>query len=89
MWYVYILRSEKQKNWIYIGSTNNLQRRLTEHLTGLSLTTKRFLPVYLEAYIAVKSDRQARGLEKYFKAGSGKVILRKRILTDEARWRRA
>jgi len=84
MQYVYILKSKKQKNWIYVGSTNNLQRRVSEHQAGLSLSTKALSPVYLVAYIAIKSDRQARGLEKYLKVGSGKAVLKKRILTDEA-----
>jgi len=38
----------------------------------------------LEAFIAVKTESKARELEKYFKTGSGKAILKKRILTDEA-----
>lgn len=84
MWYVYILKSKKQKKWIYAGSTNNLKRRIAEHKNGLSLSTKAFLPIYLVAYIAVRTKKQARNLEKYLKAGSGKAILKKRILADEA-----
>jgi hypothetical protein len=38
----------------------------------------------LVAYVAVRSERKARELEKYFKTGSGKAVLKKRILTDEA-----
>jgi hypothetical protein len=37
----------------------------------------------LAGYIAVPNSQKARELEKYFKAGSGKAILKKRILTDE------
>jgi hypothetical protein len=37
------------------------------------------------AYVAESSERKARELEKYFKTGSGKAVLKKRILTDEAR----
>ena len=39
----------------------------------------------LVAYVAVPTERKARKLEKYFKTGSGKAVLKKRILTDEAR----
>ena len=85
MWYVYILKSKNTKNWIYVGSTNNLKRRLTEHQTGKSISSKPYLPIILSAYIAVATESQARGLEKYLKTGSGKAILKKRILTDEAR----
>lgn len=34
----------------------------------------------LEAYVAVKTEQKARQLEKYFKTGSGKAVLYKRIL---------
>ena len=83
MWYVYILRS-KNSRFIYIGSTNDLQRRLREHNEGLSQSTKHFRPFEIEAFIAVKTENKAGELERYFKTGSGKAILKKRILTDEA-----
>ena len=84
MWYIYFLESRINNNWIYVGSTNDLKRRLAEHISGKSKTTRKFLPVTLVAYIAVKTGRQARNLEKYLKVGSGKAILKKRILSDEA-----
>jgi len=84
MWYVYFLKSRKTKNWIYIGSTNNLKRRFKEHQSGKSLSAKPFLPIILVAYIAVLTEKQARNLEKYFKTGSGKAILKKRVLSGEA-----
>jgi len=31
----------------------------------------------------VRTEEKARELEKYFKTGSGKAILKKRILTDK------
>jgi putative endonuclease len=83
MWYVYIIKSVKS-NFIYIGSTNKLKRRIEEHNLGLSHSTAHYRPFDLEAYVAVKTEQKARTLEKYFKTGSGKAILKKRILTDEA-----
>lgn len=83
MWYVYFLNSLSH-NFLYVGSTNNLERRLEEHNNGLSVSTKHYLPFEIEAYVAVKTESNARELEKYFKSGSGKAILKKRILTDEA-----
>lgn len=84
MYYVYFLKSKRKSGWVYIGSTNNLERRLIEHLDGLSKYTKPYLPVYLDSYIAVSSESRCRVLERYFKTGSGIAILRKRILSDEA-----
>jgi putative endonuclease len=79
MWYVYILRSIIDKK-LYIGSTDNIRRRLAEHNSGKVDSTKSRLPFSLEAYIAVKDKARAIELEQYFKTGSGKAILQKRIL---------
>ena len=82
MWYVYILKMADGE--YYVGSTNDLKRRIKEHETGQGISTKWRLPVTLEAYIAVKSEQKASNIEKYLKTSSGKATLRKRILPDEA-----
>jgi predicted GIY-YIG superfamily endonuclease len=83
MWYVYILKSELDGK-LYVGSTDDLKRRLREHEQGRSKSTKNRRPLTLEAYIAVKEESLARSLEEYLKTGSGIATLRKRILTSEA-----
>jgi len=85
MWYVYFLMSQKHKKYIYVGSTNNLERRLAEHNHKESrLSTAPYRPLTLSGYIAVQTEKKARKLETYFKGGSGKAFLKKRILPDEA-----
>jgi predicted GIY-YIG superfamily endonuclease len=81
MFYVYVLRCGNGD--LYIGSTNNLKLRIIQHESGKtkSLKNKKFK---LESYIAVKTEDKARELEKYLKTGSGRAIIKKRILTDEA-----
>ncbi len=79
MWYVYILKSLKDDN-LYVGSTNSIRRRLTEHNFGKVDSTRNRAPFILEAYIAVKDQVKAIELEQYFKTGSGKAVLQKRIL---------
>ena len=86
-WYVYFLVS-LSRDFVYVGSCNNLNRRMFEHNEGLVQSTKSYKPLELAAYVAVKTEGRARELEKYFKTGSGKAILRKRILADEVRRRR-
>ncbi len=83
MWYVYILRSAADGK-LYVGSTNDLKRRLEEHQEGRCEWTRSRRPLRLEAYVAVKTDALARSLEEYLKTGSGIATLRKRILTSEA-----
>ena len=82
MWHVYVIKS-KSNSFLYIGSTNNLTRRLTEHNEGRSRSTVPYRPYELISYVFVPTEKHARKLEKYFKSGSGKTILKKRILDDE------
>lgn len=82
MWFVYIIRSVEHKI-LYVGSTNDLQRRIAEHNRGACRSTKPYFPYVLISYIATQSEQQARRLERYFKTGSGKTILKMRILNDE------
>ena len=72
MYYVYILFSLKD-NQLYIGYTNNLDRRMKEHFGGKNLATKNRLPlklIYHEVYLKW-SDAKRR--EKYLKGGNGRA----------------
>lgn len=79
MHFAYIIKS-KTHNFFYIGSTDNLKRRIGEHNNGKSKFTSKFKPfkcVYLEGY-ATKEDALDREKSlKYF----GKVYaqLKRRI----------
>jgi predicted GIY-YIG superfamily endonuclease len=77
MWYVYFLQLKNGD--VYVGSTNDLERRFSSHQAGQVLSTKRNLPVKLKSYVAVESEALARELEIYFKSGSGKAFANKRF----------
>ena len=79
MWYVYIIESSVDKKH-YIGSTNDLKCRLSEHNSGSVVATKPRIPFKLVSYIAVETENQARNLEKYLKTGSGFSFIKKRVL---------
>ena len=81
-WFVYFLKSTTH-DWIYVGITRNVRRRFKEHNDGLVQSTRSYRPLKLVAYIAVENAKKARELERYFKVGSGKAFLKKRILTDD------
>lgn len=78
MWYVYFLQLSNDD--IYVGSTNDLKRRFSAHQAGHVLSTKSYIPAVLKSYIAVETEEHARGLEAYFKSGSGKAIALKRLI---------
>jgi len=78
MWYVYFLQLANGD--IYVGSTNDLRRRVASHRRGDVVSTKSNLPVKLRAYVAIETEVMARRLERYFKSGSGKAVATKRFL---------
>jgi putative endonuclease len=80
MYYVYVLLSEKDKNF-YIGFSESVDQRLDEHNAGKNASTKLRRPlklIYCEGHTS-KSDALRR--EKYFKSSKGKATL-KQILKD-------
>lgn len=78
MWYVYFL--QLSNDHIYVGSTNDLKRRISSHQDGHVQSTKAYLPAVLKSYIAVETEQHARELEVYFKSGSGKAVALKRLI---------
>lgn len=77
MWYVYFLWLSNGDT--YVGSTDDLRRRVTSHEQGRVTSTKAYLPVTLQSYVAVQTEGNARDLERYFKSGSGKAFAKKRF----------
>ncbi len=68
MYYVYILKSEKDKK-IYIGYTSNLKLRYKEHHNGEVKSTKNRRPLELIYYEAYKNKKDAQDRENYLKGG--------------------
>jgi len=77
-WYVYVLRSLKDRMF-YIGSTNDLKRRLQQHQRGENTSTAKRLPVELIYFEGHQSKDDALRREKYFKTTKGKVTLRQML----------
>jgi len=66
MFYVYFIKSKKDSS-IYLGSTNDLVRRMKEHNTGKSYYTKDKYPYELVYYEAYKIEKDARLRESNLK----------------------
>jgi predicted GIY-YIG superfamily endonuclease len=64
MYYVYIL---KWNNKHYIGYTNNLERRLSEHKRWNTITTKILWIHTLLGYFEKETKEEAQKLEKIIK----------------------
>ena len=75
MYYVYALKSLIRK-YIYVGLTDNIQRRMAEHNGEKEKTTRAYAP--FKAILIEKYDSRmaARKREKYLKSGAGKEYLK-------------
>ena len=73
MYYVYVLRSEKDSR-LYIGFTSNLRQRFENHNKGLNTSTKNRRPLKLIYYEAFENEKDARNKEIFYKSGGVKGV---------------
>jgi len=78
MYYVYVIRSQKDKHF-YVGFTSDLNRRLKRHNDGLVESTRPRKPFDLVYYEACVNKQDAIRREKYLKSTYGKRYIRNRI----------
>ena len=72
MWYVYVLKSEKNGRY-YIGHTQNLDERLRMHNSGKTKSPKGYLPVNIihTEVLETKQDAYKREMQiKSYKGGN-------------------
>lgn len=66
MHFVYFVKSDKDKSY-YVGSTENVERRVQEHNVGKTKSLKSKLPVQLVYTEQFESKTDARKREIYLK----------------------
>lgn len=72
---VYILLSLKDHR-TYTGSTDNIERRLTQHNSGQVKSTKDRLPLKLLFTESFETIKEARKREQWWKSGAGRRKLK-------------
>lgn len=80
MYKVYVLQSTKD-NTLYIGYTENLDRRINEHNLGLSCYTNQHKPYKCITAFSFLVKTDAERFEEYLKSGYGRRFL-KSMLKD-------
>ena len=75
MFYVYVLQSNKNKQ-LYVGRTDNLQKRIKQHQDRKTFTTNRLNPMTLVFYESFFDKKDAIRRERYLKTSKGKSSLR-------------
>ncbi len=78
--YVYIIQSLNLQDQIYVGCTEDLKKRLSNHNTGTTPHTAKYLPWKLIFYAGFENKFKAYEFEKFLKSGSGREFRNKRLL---------
>lgn len=78
MFYVYILKSEKDNN-LYIGFSKDLKERVKSHNLGLNTSTSYRKPLRLIYYEGYTVEKDARKREKFLKTGCGHEVIYKQL----------
>lgn len=73
MYYIYILKLSNFK--YYTGITNNINRRLKEHINGRSISTRKHLPIALMFLTDTFNRKIARRIEKKIKNKGAKKFM--------------
>ncbi|MBI4122903.1 MAG: GIY-YIG nuclease family protein [Parcubacteria group bacterium] len=75
---VYILRSERDGN-LYIGCTEDLNKRIAIHQSGRVRSTKNRLPIKLIYSEQYEDKYEAFRIERFYKTAKGKRALKAKM----------
>lgn len=79
MYYTYVLLFKKQSPKFYVGSTEDIEQRLSQHRSGSVTTTKGASKIDLVYFEGCKNKTDARKRELQLKTGFGRGYINKRI----------
>jgi putative endonuclease len=78
MYYVYVLRSKKDRKF-YVGYIADLRKRMEHHSKGVVESTRNRRPLELVYYEACVKQQDALHREKYLKTAYGKRYIMNRL----------
>jgi putative endonuclease len=71
---VYLLRSKRNRNRVYVGLCSNMKHRLAEHNSGECKTTSNYRPWEVDVTVYFREKEKAHAFERYLKTGSGRAF---------------
>ncbi len=77
MYFVYSLQNKNGA--YYVGKTNDIERRLSEHMSGQCSHTADLGPWELVFYVALTDKVKADKFELYLKTGSGRAFIKNHL----------
>ncbi len=79
--YVYVLRSIKfERN--YVGFTKDVEKRLLDHNSGRTKSTKPYKPWKIMFFEQFSSKAEALSREKFLKTGQGRDFIKQKLLAS-------
>ena len=78
--FAYVVKSDNH-DFYYKGHSEDLEKRLLQHNSGMTESIRPFLPVSLVYYESFQTRAQAIAREKYFKSAAGRRYLSKKLNT--------
>jgi putative endonuclease len=78
-YFVYVLESEIDGR-LYKGQTRDINKRILEHNSGKTKSTKGYKPWKLVYFEKFETRDEAVLREKFFKTGSGRELLKYKLL---------
>jgi len=80
MYYVYIIQSISHPDQIYVGCTEDIKKRLSNHNSGTTSHTDKYKPWKIVVYIAFEDKTKAYDFEAFLKSGSGREFRDRRLV---------
>ncbi len=77
-YYAYILRSQVDGR-LYKGHASNVEKRLKEHNSGKTKSTKGYIPWEIVYYEEFETKGEAIEREKFFKTGFGREYIKSKL----------
>jgi predicted GIY-YIG superfamily endonuclease len=81
--FVYVLRSESDRERRYVGIAEKVEERLRWHNTGPCGYTVTHRPWSIAVSIEFPTERDAVRFERYLKSGSGRAFAKRHFAPDE------
>jgi predicted GIY-YIG superfamily endonuclease len=82
--FVYILRSESDRDRHYVGLTANVDERLEWHNSGPSGQTIRHRPWRVIVIVELGDESTALRFERYLKSGSGRAFAKRHFAPSKS-----
>jgi putative endonuclease len=78
MFYAYVLKSIKH-DYFYKGHCHDLEKRISQHNSGMTTSTRPYIPLVLVYFERFDNEQEAIAREKYFKTATGRRFLKKKL----------